>query len=66
MGGSGRGSVGPTVADWRTAGRVLRERAEVTLALGTGLEGLPDGAGLSPEVLADRLQEIVAGLVAKV
>jgi hypothetical protein len=65
MGGSGRGSVGLAVADWRAAGRVLRERAEMTLALGACLEGLPNGVGLSPEGLADRLQEIVGGLLAK-
>ena len=52
-------------ADWGGAGRVLRERAEMALALGAGLESLADGVERSPEAMADRLQEMVGRVAAR-
>jgi hypothetical protein len=52
------------VAEWRAAGRVLRERAEVTLAVGRCLEQLPAGCG-TPEGLAERLQAVIGEVLAQ-
>ena len=53
------------MAEWRAAGRVLRERAEMTLALGRCLEQLPAGPGLTPEGLAERLQSVIGEVLAR-
>ena len=66
MSRTGQGSgVGHGLAEWRAAGRVLRERAEMALLLGMCLEGLPKGAGLTPEGLAERLQAVVGDVLAR-
>ena len=56
---------GVGLAEWRAAGRVLRERAEMTLALGRCLEQLPVGPGLTPEGLAERLQAVIGEVLAQ-
>ncbi len=52
------------MAEWRAAGRVLRERAEMTLAVGRCLEQLPAGCG-TPEGLAERLQAVIGAVLAR-
>ena len=61
---SGQGATGAGSIDWGTAGRLLRERARVTEALGEALEAMAVGSGLSAEAVADRLQEIVGRVLA--
>ena len=61
---SGQAATGAGSIDWGTAGRLLRERARVTQALGEALEAMAVGSGLSAEAVADRLQEIVGRVLA--
>lgn len=59
MGGSSKGSGVGEVDGWRKAGRLLRARGQMTLALGEVLEeGLADG----PDALVARLQAILSGV----